>query len=208
MKGLVTIIKRYDDYCEISSEHNIVTDGFGINLCNLFSRSNGILENHHPVYFQLGTSAVNFAVADPLVSSLFFGLSAPFSLSDYGNNTSLDLETLGRSYMLSDSAEVKFAVPSSLVFSSTSGVFAKTVDNGITSIFQNSFEVSIILDKNTANDKIITEIGLFVKNPHYNVFDAPMLIAYKQLDAIEKTSDFTIEFNWRISFATTSLISF
>ena len=79
--------------------------------------------------------------------------------------------------------------------------FVPIQETHIAKNYIDSIEISLKLDKNTANDILIREFGLFSKNAAAYKNNKPFLIAYKQLNApITKKSEFSLLIEWSIGF--------
>ena len=92
------------------------------------------------------------------------------------------------------------ATISATTFSGTDGYFGEVTSGKITRFFVDSFEAEIILDENSANGQVLSEIGLFSKNPKGFEKDSPLLMAYKDFTPLTKTSEFTLAVHWSIGF--------
>ena len=148
-------------------------------------------------------------------SSLFYHLSAPLTTAEaYGDETSLELDHLYRSFIASsDDAAAANPVYEEMLFSAAP-LSATTVSStstkewfGVvepvlrTKIFIDTFEVRLKLDRKAANGQVLTEFGLFAKNPFGYKDDTPLLLAYKKLQtSITKREDFDLLIEWSIGF--------
>lgn len=216
MIGEVTVTKVYKDGTRevvIKNDRNMITDGMGVSLVNLFSlnpanpRYN--LDKFKVGYFQVGTSGVfdkgpvpaDFNYWESLVSDSagnnFYELSAPLALSDYGDNTTL--KPVERKIL---AVSNPFADPSELSYEYRDTVLVEFEDDPVTKIIDNAIHVKINIDEKGCNGKNISELGLFVKNPEvFESRERPALAAYKILyNPILKTEDFSLDIDWVLHF--------
>ena len=94
---------------------------------------------------------------------------------------------------------------SSTALSATSGAdrqfFVPIRERNVTKNYLDSIEVRLELDRNTANDILIREFGLFSSNSGFYKNNKPLLVAYKQLTRpITKTAEFNLLIEWSIGF--------
>ena len=212
MRGHVKVTKIYDDHEEVVvNDHNILTEGFKIDIVSILTGEAVKLPDLVPGYIQIGTDTVDYNLQSDDVSGLFYQVCAPLTNANYGDETELYLEELYRSFMASTNdsgatySEMLFASSpaSSTVVSATPDRewFGVVQSNYRTKFFLDNIEVRLELDKKTANGVAITEFGLFNKNPHNYKEDRPFLMAYKKIGtAITKRPEFKLLVEWSIGF--------
>ena len=192
IKGHLTISKIYKDGNEelVFDDHNIIVSGMGVALAHLFalSGSDSILD------YQIDRFQVGVSGGTALEVSSTNALSGPLiSFAEYG----VDSNTLAASaYQILDNSIVNVAKFYGLI-----------PQQNITRIDANTVRYTIVLDEDSCNNiqrggtnKPLNEVGLFVKNIKNNLIDAPILVAYRYFDNIQKTSDFSLVFRWSINF--------
>jgi hypothetical protein len=192
IKGHLTISKIYRDGNEevIFDDHNIIVSGMGVALAHLFSLSgsDSILD-YQIDRFQVGVSggtALEVSSRNSLSGSLN-------SFSEYG----VDSNTFAASaYQIINNSIVSIAK-----------FYGIIPQQNITRIDANTVRYTIVLDEDSCNNiqrggvnKPLNEVGLFVKNIKNSAIDAPILVAYRYFNDIQKTSDFSLVFRWSINF--------
>jgi len=205
MKGLVTIQKVYSDGRKetvLKEGCNILTDGFGISVVNLFT-SDGSEQGDdlRIAYFQLGTSGYSDDPdwTDLLPSSTannFYSLSAPISSIDgYGLDTTL--KAVEREII---TVEEAFIEASALTYQYENQVLCEFEADSVSDINERYINCKFTIDEKGAVGKSLKELGLFVKNPeHHQDRDRPALAAYKLLaEPLEKTDAFSLDVEWII----------
>lgn len=192
IRGHLTISKVYRTGQEemVFDDHNIIVSGMGVALAHLFalSGSDSILD------YQIDRFQVGVSGGTALEVSSTNQLSGPASsFAEYGIDS--DILTVS-AYQILNNAIV-----------SISKYYGLIPQQNITRIDANTVRYTIVLDENSCNyisrngqNKPLNEIGLFVKNIKNNVTDAPILVAYRHFDDIQKTSDFSLVFRWSINF--------
>ena len=202
IRGNVKVTKIYSngDKELIFDDSNIVTDGLGCSLVNIFTQNGSTdVEDHQIGYFQLGDSRRDLSSVNFFLKNNFYTLSSAFSLSEYGNESPLMLQTTPQ-VMVDDD----FIPANDLVYFVSSGLFAKLDRQAYTS-FDNSDVIKhrITLDEDTANGQSIRELGLFMKNPDgAKGKDRVILAAYRSLEKpIVKNAEFSVAIDWTFSFA-------
>lgn len=210
IKGHITICKVYSDGTQetVLNQANLVTAGLGSSLIDIqMGGGSDYVDGYGPYYFQVGTSSVDYSTKfDNNVSANFYRLSTAFDWKDYGEDTDYMIEKRYRGfYASSEGGEYKemygaSAALSATIFSGSDDYFAKVTEGRITKVFLDSFESEIILDENTGNGKLISEVGLFAKNPKGFKEDTPILMAYRSFAGIPKTKEFSLVIHWSIGF--------
>jgi hypothetical protein len=228
MGGHLKVTKIYDDHKEvILDDSNMLTQGFNVNIVSVLAGEVLEVPTLIPGYFQLGASGMNPTVnaagdAEVRADDIFYHLSAPLSTTtQYGNETPLELEKLNRSFLASTeyssesiingtaiysemlwlSAPEASTTPSATLHTSGGEWFVPIRETHIAKNYLDSIEVTLELDKNTANDILIREFGLFSKNAVAYKNNKPFLIAYKQLSSpITKKSEFSLLIEWSLGF--------
>jgi hypothetical protein len=192
IKGHLVITKVYNSGSEevIFDDHNIIVSGMGVALAHLFalSGSDSILD-YQIDRFQVGVSG-GTALEVSSTNQLSGALS---SFIEYGADGDI-LQT--SAYQIINNSIV-----------SIGRYYGLIPQQNITRIDANTVRYTIVLDENSCNNisrggqnKPLNEVGLFVKNIKNNVIDAPILVAYRHFDNIQKTSDFSLVFRWSINF--------
>jgi hypothetical protein len=182
-RGHLEIIKKYHNGTEelYFSERNTITSGMGIGLAYMFAGSGSqSIANYQIRYFQIGTSA--WDDYGPSTYQLKSGIT-PSSLYSGGLNvSSLFIWRSGNIQL----RQALVSIPFNLI---------KKTDS-------TSVQFTLILPTGACNSVTnpLQEIGLFMKNPFNYIQDVPILVAYKTFPPIIKTSDFSIIFNWTITF--------
>lgn len=192
IKGHLTISKIYRNGNEevIFDDHNIIVSGMGVALAHLFalSGSDSILD------YQIDRFQVGVSGGTALEISSTNALSGPLaSFAEYG----VDSNTLAASaYQILNNSIVN-----------VTKFYGLIPQQNITRIDANTVRYTIVLDEDSCNNiqrggvnKPLNEVGLFVKNIKNNLIDAPILVAYRYFDNIQKTSDFSLVFRWSINF--------
>ena len=218
MGGHLKVTKIYDDRKEVVvNDSNMLVRGLVVDIVSILTGEAVSVPSITPGYIQLGVSGMNPSRDGGSASDIFYHLSAPLSTTtQYGDETTLELQKLNRSFLASTadsgttysemlflSTDVSSAPASSIETSSTSDKhwFIPIPRTNITKTYLDSIEVSIVLDKNTANGILLREFGLFSKNPISYKNDKPLLVAYKQLsEPLTKRSEFKLLIEWSIGF--------
>jgi len=212
MKGEVTITKVYKDGTKekvLSQDCNVLTDGFGINLTNLFtSNPADDIDRFKIGYFQVGTSGYyqetpilgglqeEFAYSLPLnTHNNFYELSSALTDStSYG--TQGNIKTVVRDVT---TVTNPFSPSDELVYTTSSMVLAVLEDDPTTKLTDRTINVKITIDEDSLNGVSIREFGLFSKNPTNRLKERPALVAYKSLSTpIEKNEYFNLDIDWVI----------
>ena len=200
IRGNVKVTKIYSngDKELIFDDSNIVTDGLGCSLVNIFTQNGSTdVEDHQIGYFQLGDSRRDLSSVNFFLKNNFYTLSSAFNLTEYGNESPLLLKTTPQVMVEDD-----FKPSTDLVYFLSSGIFAK-LDTQAYSTFENRDVIKhrIILDEDTANGKSIRELGLFMKNPEgAKGNDRVILAAYRSLEKpIVKNTEFSVAIDWTFS---------
>lgn len=193
INGHVTVHKLHSNGEEelIYDDHNVIVSGMGVGLSCFFglSGSNSVLD-YQIDRFQVGVSGVT---ANEISSTN--ALSSPLSSSEeYTGLTGEILTGSGNQFAGNLLAGTKW--------------YGIIPAHNITRIGNKSVRYTITLDKDSCNnltrngsDAYINELGLFMKNPFgYSPHIAPILVAYKTVSNIRKSSDFGLIFRWTINF--------
>ena len=192
--GYLQIAKVYKDKPEeiVFDDHNIIVSGMSVGLSHLFSGSgsNNIIDYQFDK-FQLGLSGNDSA------GSGTYELSGPLSsIEEYGG---------AANFAIISAIQIKDGS-----FTTSQQIFGRIPFKNVTRINDTSVRYTIIVDEDTANYTnyesvrdplaVLTEIGLFMKNPRGEAGDASILVAYRKFTQILKTSDFALVFRWTINF--------
>lgn len=218
MIGEVTVTKVFKDgrrEVVIKKDRNMITDGMGIALINLFC-SNPLnprnrVSNFKIGYFQVGASSIisdsvstevfdswNGGLIDAIGNN-FYELSAAFDASAYGDSTTLEAvkrKILTVTNPFADADELSYTYKDVDLIRFENDPVANVNEN------EGSIRVKINVDEEAAVGQTIREFGLFITNPegHFGR-DKPALAAYKTLyNPIEKTADFSLDIDWAILF--------
>lgn len=222
MRGHVKVTKIYDTHEEVVvDDNNLLVDGFGTEIVDIMTgNANKLPVKMRPYYLQVGASSMGYTAVSNDTSTVFYKLSSPFTLSDYGDATNLEMENLYRSMLVSSTdPEAASPVYEEMLFTSAA-VSATEVSStstkewfGIldpdykTKLFMETFEVRMKFSRDTLAGKQIKEFGLFAKNPYGYKGDRPFLLAYKSIPAgFTKTSDFELLLEWSIGFLNNSKV--
>lgn len=208
IKGHITICKVYKDGTKetVLDRANMITAGLGSSFLDIQKGVGSTFPSDYgPAYFQLGTGSPTFHALE--TSSFIYQVCAPLSWEQYGEDSSLTIEERYRGFYASSTTGgiyeelLETSAPlSAAVFSGADQYFGNIIGGRVTKHFLDSFESQIVLDENTANGLALTEIGLFSKNPKGFYQDSPVLIAYRNFGALNKTAEFTLIINWSIGF--------
>lgn len=199
--GHLEIYKVYADGTEeqIFDDHNVITSGMGVGLGLLYAGSGAAdITNFQIRYFQLGVSG------GTILDS--YGASETSLVSALGQVVgSVDYATDAES-VLPLSVHELMDYNSNLKIDSgglvgDAWVFGVISDNSIKRVDLNSVTYILYVDRNSCNDQVLNEIGLFMKNPGgQTAFDRSGLVAYRPFNNITKTSDFSLVFKWTLNF--------
>ena len=167
----------------VFDDHNIIVSGMGVGLAHLFavSGSTSILD-YQIDRFQIGTSGgttLEISSTNALSGSLT-------SLAQYGVNSNI---LCASAYQIKNNSIITTPVWYGLI-----------PQQNITRIDSNTVRYTIILDDEDCNSKTLNEIGIFIKNIKGNSPVAPILVAYRHFDDIDKSSDFSLIFRWSINW--------
>jgi len=206
MKGSVEITKVFKDGTQecVCKDHNILTDGLGVGLCNLFTDTGSTdIADHIVGYFQVGLGRLN---PDDHVAAgtakYISTLSNPFILEDdYGKDSEIRINTHEILKYHPSNFDNTFATQYD------DGVFAVLPDSHSTKVIDGVVHYRLTLTEemaNNLNSVPISEFGLFVRDANSNIKkDQSVLIAYKQLadgSGIIKTNDFSLVIDWQLKF--------
>jgi len=163
-------------------DHNVITSGMGVGLSNLFAVSGGeSIVDYQIVNFQVGVSG---DTNDYGVSS--YKLQSPLGgVKPYGVKSFVTVDDLS-------------PIQNGTVTSSES--FVRIPYSNIHKVSKTAVRYTLVLDDNTANEKDINEVGLYMRNPAGLSPPSPILVAYRPFEAIKKTQYFTLVFLWTLQF--------
>ena len=213
IKGHVTICKVYKDGTKetVLDRANMITAGLGSSFIDIqqgIGSTSSI--DYVPGYFQIGNGTA--VIHDIPTSSFIYQVCAPLDWEDYGVDTDLLIEKRYRGFYASSTTDGIYeellessATLANVTFSGVDQYFGHITTGSVTKYFMNAFEAQIVLDENTANGISITELGLFSRNPKgfysvNNIDDSPLLMAYRNFAALNKTAEFSLVVNWTIGF--------
>ena len=155
INGQLTVTKIYvDDRPNeiVVNQENIITIGLASFLADIMMGDfppGTLLQDVGLRWLQLGASA-----QDNYATNYFYELSSPYSISDYGEHTSLNFQT---EYQVS--AINPFYNPPSLT--EVTGTFLELDDKRINPVDDDKVIFTILIDENTLNGQNIAEAGLF-----------------------------------------------
>jgi len=193
--GHLEIYKIYNDGTEalVFDEANTITSGMGVGLGLLYAGSGADnITNFQIRYFQLGTSGQS--VIDKYGVSQFSLVSAlgQVNVNDYGADSPLPLYP---HELMNYDGDRKADSAGSYTW-----LFPLISDNAIKRVDLNSVTYILYVDRNSCNDQILNEVGLFMKNPLGRTIERSTLVAYRPFVNISKTSDFSLLFKWTLNF--------
>jgi hypothetical protein len=159
------------------SDHNEITNGMGIALSNMFAASStSDIERYQVGYFQVGSGTAS----TPFSSTVALGNA--LTAAQYGGSTDLTLESRALYNAGTNPTQT----------------FVKLEQVNVVKTSPEKVKFILTLDVNTANNISISELGLFATRPLS--IDASVLVAYRSIPVITKTSGFAITINWTIDF--------
>lgn len=205
MNGHVKITKLFADGKKelVCEDHNILTDGLGVGIVNLFSDSGSSKVKDHLIgYFQVGSGAHYPDEHTSTKSKYFSTLQSPFSEKDYGSNA----ETVVAVHELYRLHSPNF-VPSYQTAIEQSPFVALPASHR-TTIVDGVVDYRLTITENMCNGKNLSEFGLYIRDALINEGgDQSVLAAYKNFPVgqhIEKTSDFAVQVDWQLKFIDTN----
>ena len=211
MKGIVEINKVYRDGTKelVCRDNNIITDGLGVTLGNIFTDKGDVsLSNHIMGYFQVGTGYLNPAEQDISKAKYISTLQNAVNNEDaYGKDSELQVEQ--RSMVQYHPVNFSPVYQESWVDST----FVVLPDSTSTKVVDGVVNYQFTLTESMLNDldSEISEFGLFIRDANSNVKNnQPLLAAYKNLaegTGILKNKEFAITIEWKLEFITDSLSS-
>ena len=206
MNGSIKITKIYGDGRKevVCEDNNILTDGLGVGLINLFTDDGSSkVEDHIVGYFQVGTD--RHALDDQTDQNRRFisTLKNPLNSEDlYGKDSDVIVDTHTILQYHPTNFSQSYADPPG----SQDAIFAFLPDSNSTNIIDGVVHFRLVLTEAMANDvgAPITEFGLFSRDAHGSVRgDQSVLVAYKAFpaaDHITKTCEFSLVIDWQIKF--------
>jgi hypothetical protein len=197
VSGNLEIWKIYHDGSEelLFDERNTITSGMGVGLGLLYAGSGATsITNFQIRYFQLGVKGdsvlTNYTVS---TTALVSALGQVNGVADY-KGTQSTIPISNHELMAWNGAA------SATTEGETTWAFGLMSDSNIKRVDLNSVTYIIYLDRNTCNDQILNEVGLFMKNPLGRATDRSNLVAYRPFTDITKTNDFSLIFKWTLNF--------
>ena len=194
--GHLEIYKIYEDGTEelVFDDPNTITSGMGVGLGLLYAGSGSqVMTDFQIRYFQLGTSGDS--VVDTYGVSQYSLVSAfgqVYGTADYGSDTTIPIVS---HQLMSWDGEAK-----DTDIGSTDWLFLLISDNAIKRVDLNSVTYILYIDRETCNNQIVNEIGLFMENPLGYSTKLSNMVAYRPFVSISKTSDFSLLFKWTLNF--------
>jgi hypothetical protein len=194
--GHLEIYKIYENGTEelVFDDPNTITSGMGVGLGLLYAGSGSqVMTDFQIRYFQLGTSGDS--VVDTYGVSQYSLVSAfgqVHGTSDYGSDTTIPIvnhQLMSWNGVAKDNS-----------IGSTDWLFLLISDNAIKRVDLNSVTYILYIDRETCNNQIVNEIGLFMENPLGYSTKLSNMVAYRPFVSISKTSDFSLLFKWTLNF--------
>jgi len=199
MQGLVEVKKIYKDGTEelVCRDNNILTDGLGYNIINIFTDTGSDdIVDHLVGYFQVGVGRLDPSAQPENKQKYISNLMTPLTIEAYGDSTDSDVGA-HKLYKIHKSPFVP-----SLEGEVESTTFVTLPDAYSSHVIDDVVHYRLNLGEETANGFDISEFGLFVRNPDGDIGeDTSVLIAYKNFKvghAIPKTSDYSLVIDWQI----------
>ncbi len=191
MHGYLTIVKEEKDGTKeiIFQDENMITEGFGRNIVNLWSGASLNVENFRIRYFKIGKSkSGGIALNNPS----FYDVSVGLTNADYGANSNVKL-------VVQNQLKLNNTFLSTSSFITSSNVtFGEISPNAISRVDGSAVEFYFMLDENTALNLPIQEVALFATNPDNESVNKPIMVCYRALaNPITKT-DYTLHYYWLI----------
>jgi len=183
--GHLQIFKLYENGEEeiVFDDHNIITSGMGVGFSHLFAASGGTqITDYQILNFLVGSggSFTNYGVST-------YNLTSPVTIADsWGDDTTLFIETL---YTLENGFAAAGPHP-----------LARIRFSNIHKVTNTSVRYTLVLDRATLVNASLSEVGLYMRNPHGQSPVIPILVAYRPFTSITKTSDFSLIFRWTLQF--------
>jgi len=194
--GHLEIYKIYENGTEelVFDDPNTITSGMGVGLGLLYAGSGSqVMTDFQIRYFQLGTSGDSvvdtYGVSQYSLVSAFGQVNGT---SDYGSDTTIPI--VNHQLMSWDGAAKDNSI------GSTDWLFLLISDNAIKRVDLNSVTYILYIDRETCNNQIVNEIGLFMENPLGYSTKLSNMVAYRPFVSISKTSDFSLLFKWTLNF--------
>ena len=163
-------------------ENNIICSGLGYTLSQLFG---GVGSQNIADFtvdrFQVGTGTETAA-------SGLHKVKTPLTAAQYGQNTDLVI------------TQNHFYDPTrSTGQSASQEAFALLSPTYRTQLANHSARFTLVLDENTANGLTLKELALFTKNPAGHSSISSVLVAYKTISDVAKSSSFSLVFRWTLN---------
>jgi len=194
--GHLEIYKIYENGTEelVFDDPNTITSGMGVGLGLLYAGSGSqVMTDFQIRYFQLGTSGDSvvdtYGVSQYSLVSAFGQVNGT---SDYGSDTTIPIvnhQLMSWNGVAKDNS-----------IGSTDWLFLLISDNAIKRVDLNSVTYILYIDRETCNNQIVNEIGLFMENPLGYSTKLSNMVAYRPFVSISKTSDFSLLFKWTLNF--------
>ena len=204
--GKLEIYKDYGEFTEkVSSYSNIITRGLGLTITSMMTAGSDKVKDKYAIrYAQLGTGVVDYQRVDAgsETRANFFKLSSPLSKTAYGRNLRHKLETRYQLVALEE-----FSTISNTQLTRQQGTFLKIPDTRTTVKDNTGINISLVIDKHTANNVILREVGLFCDDVSEDGLPESVLVAYKQFAPITKTNEFSLIFDWTIEIVQDNEVS-
>ena len=181
---------------KIITTSNMITVGLGYSIASLMTDSEDGLTNDYTVgYMSFGFGNIG-AAPSAEVSSLIYELVLPVNFRFLNKNVLEESEHLN--YLKG----VAYTSGQPIEISDSKLPFLKLPKSKITSISNNAVKHTLILDDSYDFEYLISELGLFLKNPSVNFkANTPLLGAYKSFASpIKKPIGVKLKIDWTIRF--------
>jgi len=210
MRGSIEITKVFKDGTRecICKDNNILTDGLGVGITNIFTdRGSSDLSDHIIGYFQVGLGRLYPENHNITKSKFLSTLDTPLTTEEaYGRDAEIVVDT----HQILQYHSPNFSPTFFPQYSDA--VFAVLPDSHTTKIIDGVVTYRLTLTDtmaNDLNDQPITEFGLFVRDGNSNIKeDQSVLVAYKNFadgSGITKTKDFSLVIDWELKFVDDAL---
>jgi len=188
MKGRLEILKKYKngDEVVVEDDHNVIVSGMGLALNLLFSGSGSdTITDYQISRAQIGSGTDGTEVSSTFALDKPTPLVEMYTSGDSGVNAEYGTQYTTNGATVADQA------------------FINIPHNKITRVNKNSVRYQIVIDETPMYNHNLREIGLFSKNPQGTPDPRSVMVAYKRFGGTQglwKTPDFSIIFNWTITF--------
>jgi hypothetical protein len=176
-------------------DHNVITSGMGAGVGMLYAGSGSARITDFQIrYFQIGVSG------DSIVDT--YGVSQYSLVSALGQVDGVSDYQSGQSNIpLSEHQLMDWnGGPKTNSEAVWDWYFGLIPDNAIKRVDLNSVTYIIYIDRHTANNHTLNEIGLYMDNPLGEDPKRSNMVAYRPFTNIVKTDNFSLVFKWTLNF--------